>query len=110
MEVNGSMSESGKILFLDRNAPCADNESNSASSAVPLTDEEAMRELCRILIDNRMDPVLQLSGYLVSEDPTYLPEGTEARAIARRIGRDGLLGLLIRSYISSIPDTPVEKG
>ena len=47
------------------------------------------------------DPVTQLTGYLITEDPTYLPEGTNARALARRVGRDKLLATLIELYLNS---------
>ena len=60
------------------------------------------------------DPVTQLSGYIITEDPTYLPEaanesGITARAIARRVGRDKLLTTLIELYLSSCTAAPSEK-
>lgn len=104
MEVKGFMSDSGKILYLDRTpAESPSAAPQDTAMAVPLTEAEALAELVRILVENHMDPVLQLSGYLISEDPTYLPEGTDARSIARRIGRDGLLSALIGSYIDRMP-------
>ena len=55
------------------------------------------------------NPVTQLSGYLITEDPTYLPEGVSsrgvsARSIARRVGRDKLLATLIELYLNSCTD------
>ena len=53
------------------------------------------------------DPVTQLTGYLITEDPTYLPECGRARALARHIGRDKLMERLIEEYMDHHPtDTP----
>lgn len=97
------MAENGKILYLDPNAAQNVPAEAEAPAAVPSTDDEALSELMQILIETSADPVLKLSNYLVSEDPTYLPEGTPARAIARHYGRDKLLEALIRSYLGNNP-------
>ena len=65
----------------------------------------SLTELIAIIRESGQDPVTQLSGYLITEDPIYLPEGTEARAIARRVGRDKLLETLIDLYIRYCPAT-----
>ena len=53
------------------------------------------------------DPVTQLTGYLITEDPTYLPECGRARALARYIGRDKLMERLIEEYMDHHPtDVP----
>ena len=54
------------------------------------------------------NPINQLVGYIITEDPTYLPEGTNARAIARRVGRDKLLTTLIDLYVRYCPATREE--
>jgi len=45
-----------------------------------------------------------LSGYLVTEDPTYLPEDAVVRAMARQLGRDRMLALLITVYLRAHTD------
>ena len=75
--------------------------------------EDSLTEIISIIRECGQDPVTQLSGYLITEDPTYLPEGTNAqgvtaRSIARRVGRDKLLTTLIELYLSSCP-APSEK-
>ena len=45
------------------------------------------------------NPVNQLVGYILSEDPTYITTYKNARALIRRIDRDDLLQALVRDYV-----------
>lgn len=45
------------------------------------------------------DPINQIVGYLLSEDPTYITNHQNARALIRRIDRDELLQELVRNYL-----------
>ncbi|MBP1568695.1 MAG: IreB family regulatory phosphoprotein [Oscillospiraceae bacterium] len=45
------------------------------------------------------NPVNQIVGYILSEDPTYITTYQNARNIIRHIDRDELLQILVRSYI-----------
>ncbi|MBR6748415.1 MAG: IreB family regulatory phosphoprotein [Clostridia bacterium] len=45
------------------------------------------------------DPVNQIVGYLLSEDPTYITNHRNARALIRRIDCDELLQELVRNYL-----------
>ena len=93
------MSDNQKFLYLDpSDASAAEHE-----DALCACCEASLSELIAIIRDCGQDPVTQLSGYLITEDPTYLPEGTAARAIARRVGRDQLLTTLIELYIRYCP-------
>ena len=47
------------------------------------------------------DPVNQIVGYILSEDPTYITTHNNARALIRHIDRDELLQVLVRSYLVS---------
>ncbi len=90
-------STNGKFLFLDpADAPLAPSAS---AGEIVLGADEAIATLMRCLSDAGYDPVTQLTAYLIADDPTYLPEETEARAIARRIGRDKLLEALLIFYL-----------
>ena len=41
----------------------------------------------------------QMVGYILSEDPTYITTHNNARSLIRRIDRDELLEVLVRSYL-----------
>ena len=45
------------------------------------------------------NPISQLVGYLLSEDPTYITTHNNARSLIRRIDRDELLKAMVRSYL-----------
>ena len=103
------MKDSGKFLYLDP----ADGSSPTPAAVASAGEEgcpcecceDSLTELIAIIRSSGQDPVTQLSGYLITDDPTYLPEGTHARAIARRVGRDKLLETLIELYIRYCPAT-----
>ena len=47
------------------------------------------------------NPINQLVGYILSEDPTYLTTYNNARSLIRKIDRDDLLRALVRSYLNN---------
>ncbi len=46
------------------------------------------------------NPINQIVGYILSEDPTYITTYNNARSLIRRIDRDELLQTLVKSYLS----------
>ncbi|MCL2109793.1 MAG: IreB family regulatory phosphoprotein [Oscillospiraceae bacterium] len=68
-------------------------------------DERAseMREILgtvyQALREKGYNPINQLVGYILSEDPTYITTYNNARSLIRRIDRDELLQELVRSYL-----------
>ena len=46
------------------------------------------------------DPINQIVGYILSEDPTYITNHNNARALIRRLDRDELLQEMVRQYLS----------
>ncbi len=47
------------------------------------------------------NPINQIVGYILSEDPTYITTYNNARSLIRKIDRDELLQLLVKSYLSN---------
>jgi uncharacterized protein (UPF0297 family) len=45
------------------------------------------------------NPVNQIVGYILSEDPTYITNYNNARALICRLDRDELLQELVKSYL-----------
>lgn len=45
------------------------------------------------------NPINQIVGYILSEDPTYITTYKNARALIRRVDRDDLLQALVRDYV-----------
>ena len=46
------------------------------------------------------NPINQIVGYILSEDPTYITTYNNARNLIRHIDRDELLQELVKSYLS----------
>ena len=46
------------------------------------------------------NPVNQLVGYILSEDPTYITTYKGARSLIRKVDRDDLLQAMLRSYLN----------
>ena len=47
------------------------------------------------------DPINQIVGYILSEDPTYITDYNNARTLIRKLDRDELLQELVRQYLSN---------
>ena len=47
------------------------------------------------------NPINQIVGYILSEDPTYITTHNNARNLIRRIDRDTLLQSLVKYYLST---------
>ena len=65
--------------------------------------EQHMREVLTLVYDalreKGYNPINQIVGYLLSEDPTYITTHNNARSLIRQIDRDELLRALVRSYL-----------
>ena len=46
------------------------------------------------------NPVNQIVGYILSEDPTYITNYKSARAMIRKVDRDELLQTLVKYYLT----------
>ena len=51
------------------------------------------------LEDKGYNPINQIVGYILSEDPSYITNHHEARTLIRKLDRDDLLQVLLRSYL-----------
>ena len=45
------------------------------------------------------NPINQLVGYILSEDPTYITNHNTARSLIRKIDRDELMNMLVKYYL-----------
>ena len=58
-----------------------------------------LTEVYNALREKGYNPINQLVGYILSEDPTYITTFNNARSLIRRIDRDELLQILLRAYL-----------
>ena len=45
------------------------------------------------------NPINQIVGYILSEDPTYITTHNNARSLVRRLDRDELLQAMVKCYL-----------
>ena len=65
-------------------------------------DDEIKKVVLQVysaLEEKGYNPINQLVGYILSEDPTYITTYKNARALIRRVDRDDLLQALVRDYV-----------
>ena len=60
-----------------------------------------LTEVYDALKEKGYNPINQIVGYILSEDPTYITTHNNARSLIRRIDRDELLQVLVQSYLDS---------
>ena len=68
------------------------NNRDDDIKAVLTTVYDALRE-------KGYNPINQIVGYILSEDPTYITTHNNARSLIRKIDRDELLQALLKSYL-----------
>ena len=77
---------------------------NTIKFTVPSDDKENMRRTLRAVFDalkeKGYNPVNQIVGYLLTEDPTYITNYNNARSMICKLDRDELMQQLVRDYLS----------
>ena len=62
---------------------------------------QVLTEVYEALNEKGYNPVNQIVGYILSEDPTYITTYYNARSLIRKFDRDELLQTLVRSYLNA---------
>ncbi len=83
-------------------------EGFGTTKLVPLRDENSvaaniLRHVYQALVAKGYDPVAQLTGFVMTGDPTYITSHENARSLICRLQRDEILEELVRSYFSASP-------
>lgn len=63
--------------------------------------EQTLLEVYRALSEKGYNPITQIVGYLLTEDPTYITNYSNARALIRRVDRDELLDEIVHYYFKN---------
>ena len=62
--------------------------------------KEILSRVYNSLMVKGYNPINQIVGYILSEDPTYITNYNNARTLITRIDRDELLQELVRTYLA----------
>ena len=67
-------------------------------------NEDVMKDTLTAVYDalkeKGYNPINQIVGYILSEDPTYITTHNNARSLIRKIDRDELLAEMVKYYLS----------
>ena len=70
---------------------------------LPGDDKDNMYKTLRTVFDalteKGYNPIDQIVGYILTEDPTYITNYNGARALIRKLDRDEVLEELVRCYL-----------
>ena len=76
---------------------------NTIKFTVPSDDKENMRIILRAVFDalneKGYNPINQIVGYLLTEDPTYITNYNNARSMICKLDRDELMQNLVKCYL-----------
>ena len=76
---------------------------NTIKFVVPDESDQEMKALLTTvysaLSEKVYNPINQIVGYLLSEDPTYITNYNNARSLICKLDRDELLQELVRHYL-----------
>ena len=61
--------------------------------------KEILSSVYRSLQEKGYNPINQIVGYILSEDPTYITNYNNARSLIRKLDRDELLQELVKQYL-----------
>lgn len=80
-------------------------DDNTIKFVVPDESAAEMKQILtsvyRSLSEKGYNPINQIVGYILSEDPTYITNYNNARTLIRKLDRDELLQELVRQYLNS---------
>lgn len=78
-------------------------ETDTQKFTVPNDDRDNMRRILRnvyeALTEKGYNPINQIVGYLLTEDPTYITNYNNARSMICKIDRDELMQTLVTEYL-----------
>ena len=82
-------------------------DNSTIKFTVPSDDKDNMHRILRNVFDalneKGYNPINQIVGYLLTEDPTYITNYNNARSMICKLDRDELLQDLVRCYLFESP-------
>ena len=97
------MCEKHIVTFAVREGQYVLNDGTITFSVRDEQEKEMRRIITEVydaLKEKGYNPINQIVGYILSEDPTYITNYKNARSLICKIDRDVLLYSLVKSYLS----------
>lgn len=91
--------------MLERNKKPVDEKQKTLMFSIKDQNKELLRgklqNVYDSLVEKGYNPINQIVGYIISEDPTYITNYNNSRAIISKIDRDELLRTLVEDFINT---------
>ena len=91
------------------------SENNGKTMTFPVQDlrdremHDTLLKVYEALSVKGYDPVNQLVGYFISQDPTYITNHNNARALISKLDRDEVMSAMIRKFLDLKNDVKPEE-
>ena len=93
------------LLYYEKQRWYSINSEPTISFTLREEREKEMKSILTAVYDAQKkkgyNPINQIVGYILSEDPTYITTHKKARSLIRKIDRDELLQMLVKSYLDA---------
>ena len=76
-------------------------ENNIGSDTIVFSIKNSKDSEMKRILTTVYDALNQIVGYILSEDPGYITNHKNARALIRKIDRDELLETLVKEYLEN---------
>lgn len=89
-----------RVMFMSENK----NDKTITFSINQLQEIEMKNTLKQVydaLVEKGYNPINQIVGYILSEDPTYITSYNNARGLIRKLDRDELMKILVNNYLNN---------
>ncbi|MBQ9941160.1 MAG: IreB family regulatory phosphoprotein [Clostridia bacterium] len=82
----------------------SENKKQTITFDIKKTREDEIHEIItsvyNALLEKGYNPINQLVGYIMSEDPTYITNHNNARGLIRKFDREELMKVLVKNYLN----------
>ena len=93
-----------RIIIKTNTRPVVEEQDNETDPKV------IFHNICNAIKDGGYNPVSQIVGYMVSEDPTHITNYKSARTLMGKLDRDELLEEMVKAYIEAVEKEFKEKN
>ena len=89
-------------MILENKNEIKNNFPDVTSDEADVIEKELFLEIVAAMRDGGYNPVTQIVGYIVSGDPTHIPNYNNARTLIGKIDKDDLLERIVGFYIDHL--------
>jgi uncharacterized protein (UPF0297 family) len=91
---------------MKRRSDTMDQRNDTMKINLEMDRESEVHEIIETVYDalqiKGYDPISQIVGYILSDDPTYITSYNGARSLIAKVERDELLEELVKSYVKNL--------